>query len=46
MSAIRGLTDHTIIVCGGGAGIGAATAIRLAREGARVVVGDVNAAGA
>jgi NAD(P)-dependent dehydrogenase (short-subunit alcohol dehydrogenase family) len=42
---MRELTDHTIVVCGGGAGIGAATAIRLAHEGARIVVGDVNSAG-
>ncbi|MCW2871251.1 MAG: lipase/esterase [Streptomyces oryziradicis] len=42
---MRELTDHTSVVGGGGAGIGAATAIRLAHEGARIVVGDVNSAG-
>jgi NAD(P)-dependent dehydrogenase (short-subunit alcohol dehydrogenase family) len=46
MTTMSGLTDHTIVVCGGGGGIGAASAIRLAREGARVVVGDVNSTGA
>jgi NAD(P)-dependent dehydrogenase (short-subunit alcohol dehydrogenase family) len=43
---MRELTDRTIVVCGGGAGIGAASAIRLASEGARIIVGDVNATGA
>src|SRR5215213_7601067 len=33
------------LVTGGAAGIGRATALRLAREGARVVVADVEAAG-
>lgn len=45
---MRGLTDKVIVVAAGGtmsgkAGIGVATAQRLAEEGARVVVGDVNA---
>lgn len=31
-----------IVVAGAGSGIGAATAERLAREGARVIVGDIN----
>jgi NAD(P)-dependent dehydrogenase (short-subunit alcohol dehydrogenase family) len=35
------LVDKVIIVAGGGTGIGAATAVRLAAEGARVVVGDI-----
>ncbi len=35
-----------IVVASGGSGIGAATAERLAREGARLVVGDINEAGA
>jgi NAD(P)-dependent dehydrogenase (short-subunit alcohol dehydrogenase family) len=43
---MRDLVDRTIVVCGGAAGIGAAAAIRLAAEGARVVVGDLNAVGA
>lgn len=39
---MRGLTGKTAIVGGGGRGIGAATAMRLADEGAHVVVGDIN----
>lgn len=35
--------DKVVIVAGGGSGIGAATARRLASEGARVVVGDLAA---
>jgi NAD(P)-dependent dehydrogenase (short-subunit alcohol dehydrogenase family) len=38
---VRGLTGKVAVVAGGGSGIGAATAIRLAEEGARVVVGDL-----
>lgn len=41
-----GLNDKVVIVAGGATGIGAATARRLAREGARVLVGDLNRAGA
>lgn len=37
------LTDKTIIVAGGGGGIGAGTALRLASEGAHVVIGDLSA---
>ncbi|MFC7534104.1 SDR family NAD(P)-dependent oxidoreductase [Actinoplanes sp. GCM10030250] len=43
---MRGLTDKSVVVCGGATGIGAATAQRLAAEGARVIVGDLNIAGA
>lgn len=37
-----GLTGKTAIVTGAGSGIGAAIAVRLASEGANVVVSDVN----
>jgi len=40
---VRGLTDKVVVVAGGGSGIGAATAVRLAEEGAQVVVGDLAA---
>ncbi|HEU4324116.1 MAG TPA: glucose 1-dehydrogenase [Roseiflexaceae bacterium] len=40
---MRGLTNKVAVIAGGGSGIGAATARRLAEEGARVVVGDINA---
>ena len=39
------LQDRTIIVTGGASGIGRATALLLAREGARVLIGDVDAQG-
>ena len=35
----------TIVITGGGSGIGRATAVIFAREGARVVVGDIDEAG-
>jgi NAD(P)-dependent dehydrogenase (short-subunit alcohol dehydrogenase family) len=38
---VRGLKDKRIIVAGGATGIGAATAQRLAEEGAKVLVGDI-----
>lgn len=38
---MRGLKDKVFIIAGGGSGIGAATAQRLAEEGAAVVVGDL-----
>lgn len=40
---MRGLTGQRIVIAGGGNGIGAGTAERLAAEGATVVVGDINA---
>jgi NAD(P)-dependent dehydrogenase (short-subunit alcohol dehydrogenase family) len=44
-SGMRGLDGKRFVVAGGATGIGAATAKRLAEEGARVVVGDVNMKG-
>lgn len=43
---MRGLGDRVVIVAGAATGIGAASATRLAEEGATAVVGDINAAGA
>ncbi|ADP82406.1 SDR family NAD(P)-dependent oxidoreductase [Pseudofrankia inefficax] len=43
---MRGLAGKTFIVAGGATGIGAGTAVRLAEEGADVVVGDINVSGA
>jgi NAD(P)-dependent dehydrogenase (short-subunit alcohol dehydrogenase family) len=40
---MRRFDDKVIIVAGGATGIGAATCRRLAEEGAKVVVGDINA---
>lgn len=39
---MRGLEDKVALVAGGAGGIGTATSMRLAEEGARVVVADVN----
>src|SRR5205807_1223760 len=39
------MQDRTVVVTGGASGIGRATALLLAREGARVLVGDVDEAG-
>ena len=43
---MQGLTGKVVIVAGAATGLGAASARRLAEEGARVVVGDVNPEGA
>lgn len=43
---MRGLPGRVIIAAGAATGIGAAAAHRLGEEGARVVVGDINLAGA
>jgi NAD(P)-dependent dehydrogenase (short-subunit alcohol dehydrogenase family) len=43
---LRGLTEKIVIVAGGASGIGAATARRLAEEGAHVMVGDLDGEGA
>ena len=39
------MSDRTVVVTGGASGIGRATALLLARNGARVLVGDVDVAG-
>ncbi|MGO9509935.1 MAG: SDR family NAD(P)-dependent oxidoreductase [Mycobacterium sp.] len=41
---MRGLIDKTFLIAGGATGIGAATAKRLAAEGACVAIGDINIA--
>jgi 2-hydroxycyclohexanecarboxyl-CoA dehydrogenase len=45
MAGLRGLTGSTIIVTGAASGIGRATAIRLAEEGAKVAIFDLDAEG-
>ena len=42
---MRGLKDKRFIIGGGATGMGAALALRLTEEGARVLVGDINSAG-
>jgi NAD(P)-dependent dehydrogenase (short-subunit alcohol dehydrogenase family) len=39
---VEGLQDKVIIIAGGALGIGAATARKLAKSGAKVIVGDLN----
>lgn len=46
MNLGRGLRERVIIVTGAASGIGAACARRYAAEGARVVIGDIDLAGA
>jgi NAD(P)-dependent dehydrogenase (short-subunit alcohol dehydrogenase family) len=43
---MRGLKDKTFVIAGGATGIGAATAKRVASEGASVAIGDINVDGA
>jgi len=43
---MRDLDGKVVVIAGGATGIGAASAHRLASEGAHVVVGDLNGAGA
>lgn len=40
------MTGKVVVITGGASGIGRATALAFAREGARVVVGDIDIAGA
>jgi NAD(P)-dependent dehydrogenase (short-subunit alcohol dehydrogenase family) len=41
-----GLNNSSVVVTGGGSGIGRAAALRFAAEGARVLIADLDAAGA
>ena len=40
------LTDRVVVITGAGSGIGAASALAMAREGARVLAVDIDEAGA
>jgi len=46
MSSTTGLTGKSVVVTGAGSGIGRATALKFADEGAKVLVADINAEGA
>jgi NAD(P)-dependent dehydrogenase (short-subunit alcohol dehydrogenase family) len=43
---LRDLKDKVVLIAGAATGLGAASARRLAADGARVVVGDLNLGGA
>jgi 2-hydroxycyclohexanecarboxyl-CoA dehydrogenase len=43
---VKGLSGRTVLVTGGASGIGRAICERLAQEGARVAIADIDAAGA
>src|SRR5262245_65567238 len=40
------MTGKVVVITGGASGIGRATALAFARQGARVVIGDIDAKGA